>query len=102
MKLKKGDHVRVLQGKDRGKEGEIMRAFPTEGTVIVQGINMAKRHQRPTRATMQGGVIDKDMPIPVARVALVCRACGQPTRIGFRFDAAGRKLRVCRKCGADV
>ena len=102
MKLKKGDHVRVLQGKDRGKDGEIMRAFPREGKVIVQGVNMAKRHQRPTRATMQGGVIDKDMPVPVANVALVCRACGKPTRIGFRVDEAQRKVRVCKKCGADV
>ena len=101
MKLKKGDHVRVLQGKDRGKEGEVMRAFPAEGKVIVQGVNMAKRHQRPTRATMQGGIIDKDMPIPVENVAVVCSTCGA-TRVGFRFDDAGRKIRVCKKCGSDL
>jgi large subunit ribosomal protein L24 len=101
MKVKKGDRVKVLTGKDRGKEGEVMRALPTEGKVIVQGVNMVKKGQRQTRATMQGGIIDKDMPIPVANVAVVCSTCG-PTRVGFRIDDAGRKIRVCKKCGSDL
>ena len=79
MKLKKGDRVRVLTGKDRGDEGEIMRAMPKEGKVIVDGVNTARKHQRAVRATMQAGIIDRDMPIPVANVALICSNCG-PTR----------------------
>ena len=100
--IKKDDMVKVLQGKDRGKEGEVMRAFPAEGKVIVDGVNVVKKHQKPTRSTMQGGIIDKDMPLPAAAVALMCPACGKPTRIGFRRDDQGRKVRVCRKCGGDV
>ena len=101
MKIRKGDRVRVLTGKDRGKEGEVMRAIPERGKVIVDGVNVAKRHQRATRATTQGGIIDKDMPIPVANVALVCSSCGKPTRVGYRFDEHERKVRVCKKCGGD-
>jgi large subunit ribosomal protein L24 len=101
MKIKKGDRVKVLSGKDRGKEGEVTRALPTRGKVIVDGINRVKKNQRQTRATMQGGIIDRDMPIPVSAVAIVCSSCG-PSRIGFRFDDQGRKIRVCRKCGADL
>ena len=102
LKIRKGDRVRVLTGKDRGKEGEVMRAFPREGKVIVDGVNVAKKHQRATRATQQGGIIDKDMPIPVANVALVCPSCGKPTRVGYKFDNAGQKTRVCRKCEGEI
>ena len=101
MKIKKGDRVKVLSGKDRGKEGEVMRAMPAQGKVIVDGVNRVKKNQAQTRATMQGGIIDKDMPIPVANVAVVCSTCGA-TRIGFRIDDQGRKLRVCKKCGSDL
>ena len=104
MKLRKGDRVRVRAGKDRGKTGEISRVLPKENKVIVDGVNVAKRHQRATRATMQGGIIDKDMPLPASAVAIVCPSCG-PTRIGYRFDEVGpdrRKVRVCRKCGGDL
>ena len=83
MKIKKGDRVVVLQGKDRGKEGTVMRAIPSKGKVIVEGVNIAKKHQKPTRATMQGGIIDKDMPLDVSNVALVCPKDGA-TRAGRR------------------
>ena len=101
MKLKKGDQIVVLSGKDVGKTGEITRVIPERNRVIVDGVNVAKRHQRATRATMQGGIIDKDMPIAASAVAIVCPTDG-PTRIGYRFDAQGRKVRVCRKCGNDL
>ena len=101
MRIRKGDRVRVLTGKDRGKEGEVSRALPAKNKVIVDGVNVAKKHQKPTRATMQGGIIDKDMPIPVANVAIVCSSCG-PTRIGYRFDPDGTKIRVCKKCRGDL
>src|SRR6202049_3158226 len=101
MKLRKGDRVQVLQGKDRGKQGTIMRAMPAEGRVIVEGVNRAKRHQKATRATMQGGIIDKDMPISASAVAIVCPTDG-PTRIGYRIDDNGHKVRICRKCGGEL
>src|SRR5690242_21428865 len=101
LKLKKGDRVQVLQGKDRGKTGEITRVLPTRNKVIVDGINVAKKHQKPTRATMQGGIIDRDMPIDVSNVALLCPK-GHPTRVGYKFNTDGTKRRVCKKCGADL
>jgi len=101
MKIKKGDRVRVLSGKDRGKEGVVMRAMPADGKVIVDGVNVAKKHQKPTRATMQGGIIDKDMPIDVSNVAILCPTDGA-TRVGYRIDADGHKARICRKCGGEL
>jgi large subunit ribosomal protein L24 len=102
LKLKKGDRVRVLQGKDRGKEGVIARVLPKDDKVIVDGINVAKKHQKATRATMQGGIIDKDMPIPVSNVAVISPADGKPTRVAYRFDDKGNKIRVCRRTGVDL
>ncbi len=105
MKLKKGDRVRVLSGKDRGKEGEISRALPEKNKVIVDGVNVAKRHQRSTKETMQGGIIDKDMPLPVSAVAILCPTDG-PTRVGYRLEESSSgdhvKVRICRKCGGDL
>lgn len=101
LKLKKGDRVVVLSGKDIGKEGEITRMIREREMAIVDGVNVAKKHQRATSATMQGGIIDKDMPIHISNLALLCPSCGR-TRVGYRFDADGKKLRVCKKCGKDV
>ncbi len=101
LRIRKGDRVVVLTGKDRGKGGEVSRALPEAGKVIVDGVNVAKKPQKATQATMQGGIIDKDMPIPVENVALVCEKCGA-TRVGFRFEPDGRKVRICKKCGGDV
>ena len=85
MRIRKGDTVQVLSGKNRGKRGQVMVAMPQVGKVIVDGANMAKRHTKQRGATMQGGIIDKDMPMPVSAVAIVCPVDG-PTRIGMRFD----------------
>ena len=100
LKIRKGDRVRVLTGKDRGKEGEVMRAIPRSGKVIVEGVNVAKKHQRALRATMQAGIIDKDMPIPASNVAFICPSCG-PTRLGYRVEG-DRKIRICKKCEGEV
>ena len=102
MKIRKGDRVRVLAGKDRGKEGEVIRALPDKGKVIVTGVNTAKRSQKPTRATQQGGIIDKDMPVDVSNVAVISPGDGRPTRVGYRFDDQGNKVRICRRTGADL
>ena len=101
IKIKKGDRVRVLQGKDRGKEGEVTRVLLDQGKVIVDGLNVVKKHQRATRTTMQGGIIDKEMPIPVSNVALLA-ADGKPTRVGYRRDDKGNKVRIARRTGEDV
>jgi len=101
LKVKKGDRVRVLQGKDRGKEGEVTRVLIGEGKVIVDGLNVVRKHQRATRATMQGGIIDKEMPIPIANVAVLATD-GKPTRVGYRFDDKGNKVRVARRTGEDL
>jgi large subunit ribosomal protein L24 len=101
MRIRKGDTVQVLSGKNRGKRGRVMVAIPEAGKVIVDGANMAKRHTKQGRANMQGGIFDKDMPLPVSAVAIICPVDG-PTRIGMRFDETGRKLRICRKCGTEL
>ena len=101
MKIKKGDRVVVLQGKDRGKQGVVMRSLPSSGKVIVEGVNIAKKHQKPTRATMQGGIIDKDMPLDVSNVAIVCPKDGA-TRVGYKLTEGGAKARICRKCGQEL
>jgi large subunit ribosomal protein L24 len=102
VKIKKGDRVIVLSGKDRGKSGVVMRVLPKDNKVIVEGVNVAKKHQRATRATMQGGIIDKDMPLPIAAVAIVSPGDGKATRVGYRIDDAGNKIRICKRTGADL
>jgi len=101
LKIRKGDRVRVLTGKDRGKEGTISRVLPDRNKVIVDGVNVAKRHTKARGdATNPGGIIQKDMPIPVPNVALICSDCG-PTRVGYKFED-GVKILICRKCGSAV
>jgi large subunit ribosomal protein L24 len=100
MKLRKGDTVRVIAGKDIGKEGDVMRVLPKVNKVIVDGVNVVKKHQKPTRATQQGGIIDKDMPLHASNVMIVCSKCG-PTRIGYKIDG-DTKTRVCKKCGGTL
>jgi len=104
VKLRKGDEVVVLAGKDIGKRGTITHVFPERDKVIVTstaGVNVVKRHTKPKGATIQGGIIDKEMPIHVSNVALWCTKCGA-TRIGFRFEDDGKKVRVCRRCGSET
>jgi large subunit ribosomal protein L24 len=102
MKIKKGDRVVVLSGKDRGKEGVVMRAIPTAGKVIVEGVNTARKHQRPTRMTQSGGIVDKDMPIDVSNVAVISPKDGKATRVGYRIKDDGTKVRVCKRTGAEL
>ena len=101
LKIRAGDRVEVLTGKDIGKAGNVSRVIPERRMVIVDGVNVARRHQRATKSTTQGGIIDKDMPIPIANVALVCPSCNKATRVGYRVDK-GSKTRVCKKCGKDI
>jgi large subunit ribosomal protein L24 len=101
MKIRKGDRVRVLTGKHRGKEGEVMAVHPKAGKVVVEGVNVAKRHQKPTRAMQQGGIIDKAMPIDASNVALI-DSDGRPTRAGYRIGSDGSKSRIARRSGGEL
>ena len=103
-KLRKGDEVEVITGKDRTKRGTIMKVIPKDGTVIVEGVNVAKKHQRQMKARVRGGIIDKDMPIHAASVALVCPKDGA-VRVGFEYKTDGdrrSKVRVCKACGREL
>jgi large subunit ribosomal protein L24 len=101
LKLKKGDKVIVTTGKDKGKTGEITTVFPKEGKVIVGGVNMVKRHTKPSQESA-GGIISKEMPIHVSNVALVDPKTGKATRVGYKVEKDGRKVRVAKKSGEVV
>jgi large subunit ribosomal protein L24 len=98
MKIRKGDTVVIIAGKDRGKRGKVRRAWPDEERVIVDGLNMIKRHSRARRAARQAGIIELEAPIHVSNVMLVCEKCGKPTRVSFRFLDDGKKVRICNSC----
>ncbi len=100
MKLKKGDTVVVIAGKDRGKEGEVAQVLPSENKVIVSGVNTAKKHQKARAANQQGGIIDRDMPIDASNVMLVHK--GKPTRVGYRTNSDGTKVRVAKRTGEVI
>ena len=100
-KIKRGDTVVVLTGRDRGKQGEVLRVVPKQNSVIVQGVNIAKRHQRPSMQH-QGGIDEKEASIDVSNVALRDPSDGKPTRIGFRFLADGRKVRYAKRSGDTI
>jgi len=103
MNIKKGDTVLIITGKDRGKQGTVSRAMPQDNKVIIEGMNIVKKHVRPQGQTRQGGVIDKAMPIDVSNTMLICTECGEPTRVGHDRRPVGvdqklRPVRVCKKC----
>ena len=100
MKLKKGDTVVVIAGKDKGKEGEIAQVMPSKNKLIVNGVNTAKKHQKARAANQQGGIIDRDMPVDASNVMLVHK--GKPTRVGYGTDAAGKKVRIAKRTGEVI
>lgn len=102
MKIRKGDHVVVLSGKDRGKRGEVLRTFPKTGAVQIEGVHRVKRHQRTTQIRKRAGIIDKDLPVPASIVGLICPKEHTPCRVGYRFTDDGAKERVCTRCGEVV
>jgi large subunit ribosomal protein L24 len=101
MKLRNGDKVMVIAGKDAGTESTIAHVFPKDNKVLVEGVATAKRHQAATGELNTGGIIDKDMPINASNVMIMCPECG-PTKIGARIDDDGNKYRICRRCGGDL
>jgi len=101
LKIKKGDRVLVLSGKDKGKEGIVERALPADGKVVVKGVNTAKRHQKSRSATEAGGIKEIDKPIPVSNVAVISPGDGKPTRVGYKL-VDGKKVRVCKRTGEEI
>ena len=113
QKIRRDDTVVVMKGSDRGRTGQVRKVLPTgkktdkygnakDTRVIVTGVNMVKRHQRPRSAQHPGGIIEREAPMSWANVALLCASCGKPARVGFRLLADGRKVRYCKQCDASL
>ena len=100
MHVKKGDKVVVLSGKDKGKEGTVLVAKPSEGKVVVEGVAIVKKATRPNAQNQQGGIVEKEAAIDASNVMVVCPSCGKPSRMGHDVDENDKKVRVCKKCGA--
>jgi len=98
MKIRKNDIVLVIAGKDKGKKGKVRFAYPKDERLMVEGINFIKRHARATGQVRQAGIIEREAPIYVSNVMLLCNKCNRPTRIGFRFLEDGKKVRFCKSC----
>ena len=99
-KIRKGDRVRVLTGKDRGREGTVAKVLPGRGKVIVDGVNVARKHVRANpQQNIPGGIIEVDMALDASNVAVLSPKDGKPTRVGYRFDAEGNKMRICKRSG---
>jgi len=99
MHIKKGDTVLVTTGKDAGKRGKVLKVIPIKNRVVVEGVNRVKKHQRPTRALPQGGILKIENPLHASNVMLVCNKCHKPTRLAKTVLDSGEKVRVCKKCG---
>jgi len=102
VKIRRDDTVLVIAGKDRGKKGKVRQALPKDSRVVVEGVNKVKRHTRPRGTVSQAGIIEREAPLHVSNVMLICTKCNRPTRIGFRFLEDGSKVRVCRECNEVI
>ena len=102
MSIKKDDVVVVLSGKDKGKQGKVLSVIPSESKVVVEGVNVATKHKKATSQTEQGGIVKKEAPIYACKVQRVCPKCNKPTRPAHKLLADGKKVRVCKKCGAEI
>ena len=101
MNIKKGDTIVVLSGKDKGKQGKILKSDPKGGKVIVEGVNVAMKHRKPRKQGEEGGIVKMETPIYACKVMLVCPKCGKATRVAHKITD-GKKVRVCKKCGAEI
>ena len=102
MKIHANDMALVIKGRDRGKRGRVTRVNPKTGKAVVEGVNVVKRHQKPAGAFRAGGIIEKELPIPVANLKFYCEVCDSPVKIGFRVLADRSKARICKKCGEVI
>lgn len=101
MKLKKGDKVKVVKGKDSGREGTIDRVYPKNNSVLILGINQFKKHMKKSEQMPQGGIVDVPKPLNIAKVALICPKCNKQTRVGYRMEG-DKKVRFCKKCESTI
>ena len=101
MKIKKGDNILVTSGKDRGRKGKVIRVLPMVGRVVVEGMNVKKKHMKPRRAKEKGQIIEMPAPFSISNVKLICVKCGKAVKVGYRLEGE-RKYRVCKKCGAET
>ncbi len=102
QRIKRDDLVLVISGKERGKQGQIREVLSRQQRVIIQGLNMVKRHQRQRSERSPAGIIEKEAPIHVSNVKLICRSCQKPARVGYRIRSDGVKVRVCHSCRQDI
>ena len=99
MRIRRGDRVVVLSGKDKGKKGKVIQALPDSQRVKVEGINIIKKHAKPTQKIPQGGIREMEAALPASRVMLICPSCNKPTRISKKLTAGGQRIRTCKRCG---
>jgi large subunit ribosomal protein L24 len=102
MKIKKGDKVLIISGKDKGKTGKVTASIPEDSKIVVEGVNVRKKHVRTRREGQKGQVIQMSMPVPVSNAMLVCAKCDKATRVGYKIFDNGKKARVCKKCGGEI
>ncbi|MHB8927265.1 MAG: 50S ribosomal protein L24 [Bacillota bacterium] len=100
--VRKGDTVLIISGKDKGKRGKVVNVLPDKNKVVVESVNVAKKHQKPTGKVMQGGIVDKEMPLAASDVMLVCPKCNEPTRLGSKVLETGQSVRLCKHCGETI
>ena len=101
MKIKKGDTVLIISGKNRGKRGKVLQVFPREGRVVVEGVNLRKKHIRPRRAGEKGQIVEMPAPLHVSNIKIICSKCRKATRIGYKI-VDKKKFRICKKCGQEI
>ncbi len=101
MKIKQGDTVLIIKGKDKGRKSKVLKSFPRESKVLVEGANLRKKHQRPKKEGEKGAVVEVAASMPLSNVKLVCPKCGKPARVGYRIENKV-KYRVCKKCGGEI
>ncbi len=102
IRLKKEDKVKIIAGKDKGKIGKVLKVFRKKNRAVVENVNMAKVHQKPTQANPQGGINEKPMPIALSNLMLMCSACVSPVRVGIKVLEGGKRVRVCKKCNEQI
>lgn len=102
LRVKKGDRVLLITGRDKGKSGKVLKVFPARDKLLVEGLNQVKRHIRPTKSGQPSGIIEKEAPIHISNVMLICPSCNRPTRIKASFLKDGTKIRTCSKCHEQV
>jgi len=101
MKIKKGDQVLIISGKDRARKSKVIEAFPKQRKIVIEGINLRKKHMKPKKSGEKGQIVEMPSPLNVSDVKLICSKCGKPTRVGYKTEGK-RKYRICKKCKQEI